>query len=69
MRRILIALIRAYKILISPVLPPACRYQPSCSEYAIEAIQKYGILKGTILAIWRILRCHPFAKGGYDFLK
>jgi len=69
MRKILIGLIRAYKYLISPLLPPACRYQPTCSEYAIEAIQKYGILKGSILAIWRIMRCHPFAKGGYDILK
>ena len=48
------------------MLPPSCRFQPTCSQYAIEAIQKHGALKGGALAFWRILRCNPFSKGGYD---
>ena len=66
MKRVLLAMLRFYKRSISPLLPPACKYTPTCSEYAMEAIQKHGALKGTGLAIWRILRCNPFAKGGYD---
>lgn len=59
-------LISAYKAIISPMLPPSCRFQPTCSEYAYEAISRYGIIKGGRLAIWRILRCNPFCRGGYD---
>ena len=66
MKRVLLAILRFYKRCISPLLPDACIYTPTCSEYAMEAIQKHGVLKGTGLAIWRILRCNPFAKGGYD---
>jgi len=66
MRKILIALIKFYKMAISPYLPDACRFSPTCSEYAKEAIEKYGVLKGGCLAIWRVLRCNPFCKGGYD---
>ena len=66
MKRILLALLRFYKRYISPLLPDACIYTPTCSEYAMEAIQKHGVIKGVGLAIWRILRCNPFAKGGYD---
>ncbi len=66
MKRVLIAILRFYKRRISPLLPDACIYTPTCSEYAMEAIQKHGVLKGTGLAIWRVLRCNPFAKGGYD---
>lgn len=66
MKRVLIAILRFYKQRISPLLPDACIYTPTCSEYAMEAIQKHGVLKGTGLAIWRVLRCNPFAKGGYD---
>ena len=66
MKRLLIWLIRGYKRFISPLLPPSCRYIPTCSEYAMEAIEKYGALKGGWLAIRRILRCHPFHPGGYD---
>ena len=66
MKRILIALLRFYKRHISPLLPNACIYTPTCSEYAMEAIQKHGVIKGTGLAIWRLLRCNPFMKGGYD---
>jgi putative membrane protein insertion efficiency factor len=58
--------IRCYQGAISPLLPPACRYYPTCSNYAIEAIEKYGALKGSWLALRRILRCHPFHPGGYD---
>ena len=66
MKRILVAILRFYKRHISPLLPNACIYTPTCSEYAMEAIQKHGVIKGTGLAIWRILRCNPFMKGGYD---
>jgi len=66
MRRILIFLIRGYKKLISPMLPPSCRFYPTCSEYSIQALEKYGAIKGSAKSIWRILRCNPFNKGGYD---
>ena len=66
MKRVLIWLVRGYKRFISPLLPPACRFTPTCSEYAMEAIAKYGALKGGWMAIRRILRCHPFHPGGYD---
>lgn len=66
MKRFLLLLIRFYKGAISPYLPNACRYTPTCSAYAAEAIAKYGALKGGALAFWRILRCNPFSKGGYD---
>jgi uncharacterized protein len=61
-----IALLRAYKFAISPVFPPSCRYVPTCSEYAIEAVERHGVLRGSALAFWRLLRCHPFVKGGFD---
>ncbi len=66
MKKILLAIIRFYQRVISPLFPPCCRFIPSCSQYALEAIQKYGLLKGGKKAIWRILRCNPFCKGGYD---
>jgi len=66
MRRVLILLIRGYKKLISPMLPPSCRFYPSCSEYSIQALEKYGALRGSAKSIWRILRCNPLNKGGYD---
>jgi uncharacterized protein len=59
-------MVRGYKWLLSPLLPPACRYLPTCSEYAIEAVERYGALRGSGMAAWRILRCHPFAASGYD---
>ncbi|MDO4496729.1 MAG: membrane protein insertion efficiency factor YidD [Bacteroidales bacterium] len=66
MKRILIAMIMFYKNYISPLTPPACRYTPTCSTYALQAIQKYGAIKGTWLAIKRIMRCHPWGGSGYD---
>jgi putative membrane protein insertion efficiency factor len=58
--------IRAYQKFVSPLLPPSCRYHPSCSEYAVQAILKYGVLKGSFMGAWRIMRCNPFSKGGFD---
>ncbi|MFQ6059118.1 MAG: membrane protein insertion efficiency factor YidD [Anaerolineae bacterium] len=66
MRLIALALIRAYQKTLSRVLPPTCRFVPSCSEYGYQAIEKYGLLKGGWLAIKRLGRCHPFNPGGYD---
>lgn len=68
-RRCVSAVFRGYKYLISPLLPPACRFVPTCSQYAVEAVEKHGVLRGLLMAAWRILRCHPFAKGGYDPVK
>jgi hypothetical protein len=65
----LVTLFRGYQYLISPLFPPACRFVPSCSQYAIEAVTKYGAIRGTLLALWRIVRCHPFSRGGYDPVK
>jgi len=61
-----VVLIKLYKLVISPVLPNACRFYPTCSQYAIEALTRYGLFKGGFLSIKRILRCHPFCDGGYD---
>ena len=58
--------IEVYQHYVSPLIPPACRYIPSCSEYGAHAIERYGVVKGTGLVLLRILRCHPFARGGYD---
>ncbi|MDR2633104.1 MAG: membrane protein insertion efficiency factor YidD [Treponema sp.] len=58
--------IRLYQGLISPYFPPCCRYVPSCSAYAYEAVQKYGVCRGSVLSLKRLLRCHPFCPGGYD---
>ncbi len=66
MKFILITLIRFYQRFISPLTPPACRFTPTCSQYTLEAIQKYGALKGTWLGIKRICRCHPWGGSGYD---
>ncbi len=65
-RRVAIAPIRFYQRFISPGLPPRCKYEPSCSHYAAQAVQEYGILRGLILAGWRLLRCNPWSHGGYD---
>lgn len=66
MRTIFVSLIRGYRVAISPLLPASCRYYPTCSAYALEAFERYGVLKGGWLTIRRILRCHPFRPGGYD---
>ena len=66
MKHALIGALRFYKARISPQLPPACRYTPTCSEYAIEAVERRGVIVGSALAIKRVLSCNPFSRGGYD---
>ena len=66
MKKIFIALIQIYRKYISPIKGTKCPYFPTCSEYGMEAIAKYGVFKGSLLAAWRIIRCNPFSKGGYD---
>ncbi len=66
MQHILIRLVTLYQKYISPFLPPTCRFSPSCSEYALQALTKYGAMKGGMMALYRILRCQPLCKGGYD---
>ena len=66
MRAVVLAPIRFYSRFISPALPPRCRYYPSCSAYAAQSIERYGILRGLVLAGWRVLRCNPWSHGGYD---
>ena len=68
MKKILIQLVRIYQRFISPLFPPSCRYHPTCSNYMIQAIQVHGALKGSLMGIARILRCHPFVKGGVDYV-
>jgi len=58
--------LRGYKWAVSPLFLPVCRYVPSCSEYAMEAVERYGVVRGSMMAFWRVLRCHPLAKGGHD---
>ena len=65
-RRVAIAPIRAYQVFISPALPRRCKYEPTCSLYAVQAIRRFGILRGLVLAAWRLLRCNPFSHGGFD---
>jgi putative membrane protein insertion efficiency factor len=65
-KRVVLQLLRAYKWAISPLFPPACRYVPTCSEYAMEAVERYGVIRGGGMAAARLLRCHPFVGGGYD---
>ena len=66
LKKLFLLLIRFYQIGISPLIGPSCRFQPTCSQYAMIAIQRYGVVKGTYLAVRRLLKCHPFHKGGYD---
>jgi putative membrane protein insertion efficiency factor len=65
-KKVLISFVRFYRKAISPLKLPCCRFSPTCSQYAIEAIEVHGAIKGTLLAIWRVLRCNPLCKGGYD---
>ena len=69
LRAIAVAPIRAYQRAISPTLGNRCRYYPSCSEYAVQAIRSYGILRGLVLAAWRLLRCNPLSHGGFDYVE
>jgi putative membrane protein insertion efficiency factor len=66
MKTLMIWLIKGYRHFISPLFPPSCRFQPTCSQYAIEALERFGVFKGSWLALTRILRCHPLHPGGYD---
>lgn len=63
---VVLQILRAYKWALSPMFPPACRYVPTCSEYAVEAVDRYGVLRGGWKALTRLLRCHPLSRGGYD---
>ncbi|MBZ5534897.1 MAG: membrane protein insertion efficiency factor YidD [Acidobacteriia bacterium] len=69
MRRLVLSALNLYHRLVSPLLPPSCRFVPSCSVYAAEAVEKYGFFKGSWLAVRRLLRCHPLVQGGYDPLR
>jgi putative membrane protein insertion efficiency factor len=64
--RIALLPVRAYQRVISPLIAPRCRYYPTCSSYAVEAVQTYGVFRGSVLAAWRLLRCNPFSEGGFD---
>ncbi len=66
MKYVLIFIIKLYRRFISPIKAPCCRFSPTCSEYALSAVEKYGFFKGLFLSVKRILKCHPFHKGGYD---
>lgn len=69
MKFLVLSFLQLYKTLVSPFLPPACRFQPTCSIYTMEAVEKYGALKGSWMGVKRILRCQPFCRGGYDPVK
>jgi putative membrane protein insertion efficiency factor len=64
-----IALVRAYQLLLGPLVGGSCKYHPSCSQYALEALRQYGLVRGTVLAGWRLLRCHPWSRGGVDHVE
>jgi uncharacterized protein len=66
MRHLAVGLIRFYQLAVSPLLGARCRFYPSCSEYTLIAVRRFGVVKGTGLGAWRLLRCHPFTQGGYD---
>ncbi len=66
LRRVAVLPIRAYQLLLSPLVGQRCKYYPSCSEYAAQAVQRYGILRGLVLGGWRLLRCNPWSRGGFD---
>ncbi len=65
-QRLCLILLRSYQLILSPLLPPSCRFTPTCSQYAIEAVRRHGVLVGGVMAFRRLLRCHPWNKGGYD---
>ncbi|OYD15249.1 membrane protein insertion efficiency factor YidD [candidate division WOR-3 bacterium JGI_Cruoil_03_44_89] len=66
MKTFFIILLNIYQKIVSPLFPPSCRFYPTCSDYAKEAISKYGVIRGLRLGLWRVLRCNPFCRGGYD---
>jgi putative membrane protein insertion efficiency factor len=66
-KRPFILLLRAYRLLVSPLLGPRCKYHPSCSQYAVGALEEFGLLRGSLLAGWRLLRCNPWSHGGVDY--
>jgi putative membrane protein insertion efficiency factor len=68
LRKIFLIPIHFYRKFISPLKPPCCRYYPTCSTYAVQAVERFGIIRGTMLAAWRILRCNPWSKGGIDYV-
>ncbi len=68
-KRALFALIWVYRKLVSPLVRNRCKYHPSCSRYAVDAVRRYGVVKGTVLAVWRVLRCNPLSDGGVDYVR
>lgn len=66
MKRLIVLLVRGYQWLLSPFLPPSCRFEPTCSQYFIEAVEKHGVVIGTCKGLWRLFRCHPLGGSGYD---
>ncbi|NPA58610.1 MAG: membrane protein insertion efficiency factor YidD [Aquificae bacterium] len=66
LKKAVVNTLKLYQKFISPMYPASCRYYPTCSQYSVEAVEKYGVVKGLLKSIWRILRCNPFAKGGVD---
>ena len=69
MKALFLAPIRLYQRFLSPVIPARCKYHPSCSHYAVDAVRRYGVLRGVVLAGWRLLRCNPWSHGGVDFVE
>ncbi|ADC89816.1 protein of unknown function DUF37 [Thermocrinis albus DSM 14484] len=67
MKKFVVTFLRVWQRFVSPLYPPSCRFYPTCSQYAIMAVEKYGPFKGTIKAVWRVLRCNPFSRGGVDY--
>ncbi len=68
MKKLFIAMIQFYRKFISPLFPPTCKFYPTCSKYAIDAIERFGVIRGTLLAAWRLLRCNPWSMGGIDYV-
>jgi putative membrane protein insertion efficiency factor len=68
-KKLLILIFQGYRFILSPLFPPSCRFFPSCSQYGIEAVEKYGAIRGGAMTLWRVVRCHPFSRGGYDPVK
>jgi uncharacterized protein len=69
LRTVLLAPVRLYQRAISPALPARCKYHPTCSQYAVDAVRRYGVLRGVVLAAWRLLRCNPWSHGGVDYVE